>query len=80
MHAYSVAQLCQLFVTPWTVARPSGSSVHGILQARYWSELPFSTPGNLPDPRVKPKSSVSPALAGGFFTTVPPGKPQSIVS
>ena len=57
------------------MARPSGSSVHGILQARYWSGLSFSTPGNHPDPGIKPESPMSLALAGGFFTIVPPGKP-----
>ena len=41
----------------------------------YWIRLPFPTPGNLPHPRIQPKSLVSPALAGGVFTTVPPGKP-----
>ena len=34
----------------------------------YWSGLPFSTPGNLPNPGIKPTSLVSPALASGFFT------------
>ena len=40
---------------------PSGSSVHGISQARIldWVALPFHAPGDLPDPGVKP---VSPAL------------------
>ena len=37
----------------------------------YWSGLLFPSPGNLPDPGIKP---VSPTLAGGFFTTEPPGK------
>jgi len=37
-----------------------------------WSGLPFPSPGDLPDPGIKP---MSPALAGGFFTTEPPGKP-----
>ena len=41
----------------------------------YWSGLPFPTPGDLPDLRIKP---ASPALAGGFFTTEPPGKPKVI--
>jgi len=36
----------------------------------YWSELPFPSPGDLPDPRIKPMSL---ALAGGFFTTEPSG-------
>ena len=39
---------------------------------QYWSVLPFPTPGNLPDPGIKPPS---PALAGGFFTAEPPTKP-----
>ena len=40
----------------------------------YWSGLPFPSPGDLPNPGIKPVSLVSPALAGGFFTTWPPGK------
>ena len=44
----------------------------------YWSGLPFPTPGARPDPGIKPVSLVSPALAGGFFTTVPPGKPFEV--
>ena len=40
----------------------------------YWSRLPFPTPGDLPDPGIKPASLVPPALAGGFFTAEPPGK------
>jgi len=43
----------------------------------YWSWLPFPTPGDLPDPGIKPTSLVSPALAGRFFTTAPSGKPLS---
>ena len=46
-----------------------GSSVHGISQQEYWSGLPFPSPGDLPDPGIKPASPVSPALAGRFFTT-----------
>ena len=41
----------------------------------YWSGLPFPTPGDLPNPEIKPVSLASLALAGGFFTTVPPGQP-----
>ena len=46
-----------------------GSSVHGILQARTleWVAMP-SSKGSSP-PRIKPMSFMSPALAGGFFTT-----------
>ena len=44
----------------------------GFPRQEYWSGLPFPPPGDLPDPGIKPES---PALAGGFFTTEPPGKP-----
>ena len=40
----------------------------------YWSGLP--SPGGLPDPGIEP---TAPALAGGFFTTEPPGKPFKMV-
>ena len=46
----------------------------------YWSGLPFPPPGDLPDPGIEPASLMSPALAGGFFTTESPGKPQMPVS
>ena len=41
----------------------------------YWSRLPFPIPGDLPDPGIELTSPASPALAGGFFTTTPLGKP-----
>ena len=42
----------------------------------YWSGLPFPSPGDLPDPGIKP---VSPALAGGVYTTEPPRNPATIL-
>ena len=54
---------------------PPGFSVHGISQARILEWLAFPIPKDLPDPGIKPMSPVSPALAGRFFITVPPGKP-----
>ena len=48
---------------------PTDSSVHGLLQAEYWSGLPFPTPGDLPNPGIQPESLSCPGLAGGFFTT-----------
>ena len=54
----------------------SGSSVHGISPAEYQSGLPFPSPEDLPDPRIKPTSPVLLAVsftAGRFFTTEPPG-------
>ena len=41
----------------------------------HWSELPFPPPGDLPKRGIKP---TSPALAEGFFTTEPPGKPPNL--
>ena len=69
-----VAQSCLTLRDPMDCSLP-GSSVHGLFQARNGSELPFPSPGDLPDPGTEPRSLVSPVLAGGFFTTVPPGKP-----
>ena len=63
----------QLFVTLWTVALQAPLSMEFSRQ-EYWSGLPFPPAGDLPDPGVEPRSLVSPALAGGFFTTDPPGK------
>ena len=60
----------QLSVTPWT--SPPGSSVHGILQARRQSGLPFLSPGDLPDPGIEPRS---PALQTDPLPLEPPGKP-----
>ena len=56
----------QLFVTPWIVARQAPLSM-GFSRHKYWNGVPF--PGPLPDPRIKPAPLMSPALAGGFFTT-----------
>ena len=57
---------------------------HGLYQAplsmgfsrqECWSGLLFPYLGDLLNPEIEPVSLVSPALAGGFFTTEPPGKP-----
>ena len=66
------AQSC-LFVTPWTVARQAPLSM-GFPRQEYWSGLPFPSPGDLPEPGIQTLFSVSPALAGEFFTTAPPRK------
>ena len=65
-----------LFATQWTVACQVPLSI-GILWQEYLSGLLFPTPRGLPNPGIKP---TSPALAGGFFTSEPPGKPFQIVS
>jgi len=51
----------------------------GFPRQEYWSGLPFPPPRGLPDPGFELMSLASPALAGGFFTTEPPGKPSTIV-
>ena len=61
-------------MTPWAVARQAPLSI-GFPRQEYWSGVPFPPPGDLPDSGTKPESLRSPALAGGFFTTVPPAKP-----
>ena len=52
----------------------------GFLREEYWGGLPFSTPGDLPDPGIEPASLASHALAGGFFTAEPPGKLHTVSS
>ena len=70
------AQSCLTLCDP-TDCSPPGSSVHGIFQAKYWSELPFPLPGDLTNPGIQPTCPSVPALAGRFFTTEPPGKPMN---
>ena len=65
----------QLFVTPWTVALQAPLSM-AFSRQEYWSALTFPTPGDLPDPGIKPASPESLALTARFFTTAPPGKPM----
>ena len=67
---YNVCALSrvQLFVAPWAVAHQAPLSMEFSRQ-EYWSGLSFPTPGDLPDPGIKPLSLASPALAGGFFIT-----------
>ena len=73
----AVLRHVRLFVTPWTIAHQALLSM-GFSRQGYWSRLSFPTPGDLHDRGIEPKSLVSPALAGGFFTTMPPGKPMFI--
>ena len=68
----------QLIVTSWTVAHQAPLCM-GFSRQEYWSGLPFPTSGHLPNPGIESVSLVS-ALAGGFFTTAPPGKPMVYVN
>ena len=56
---------------PWAVSHQGPLSM-GFARQEYWGGLAFPSPGALPDLGIKPTSS---ALAGGFFTPEPPGKP-----
>ena len=63
-----VAKLCSTLRDPMDHS-PPGSSIHGILQARYWSGLPCPPPGDLPGPEIELASLYVSTLASGFFTT-----------
>ena len=62
----------QLFATPWTVAHQAPPSMEFSRQ-EYWSGLPFPSPGDLPDPGIKPRS---PALQADALISELPGKPS----
>ena len=65
-----VSQSCPTLVTRWTVAHQAPLCME-FSRLVYWSGLPFPTPEGLPNPGTEPTSPVTPALAGGCFTTVP---------
>ena len=73
MHAKSL-QSCPTLYNPVDCS-PPGSSVHEILQAKYWSGLPCPPPGDLSIPGIKPRS---PALQADSLPSEPPGKPRNI--
>ena len=58
----------RLFVTPWTIASQAPLSM-GFNRQEYWGELPCAPPGDLWDLGIQPRSLMSPALAGRFFTS-----------
>ena len=59
----------RLFVIPWTIVYQTSLSM-GFSRQEYWSELPFPSPGDLPDPGIKPRS---PALQADALPSEPPG-------
>ena len=75
-----VIQCCRCWVTkscltlwdPMDCSR-SGCLSMGFPRQEYWSGAPFPSPGDFPGSEIEP---TSPALAGGFFVTEPPGKPE----
>ena len=74
MLAVCVLSCVRFFAISWTVAPQVPLSMEFSRQ-EYWIGLPFPPPGDLSDPGIKSASLTSPALAGGFFTPAPPGKP-----
>ena len=72
-----VIQLCPTLCDPMDCS-PPGTSVREIFQARILEWVAIPSPGDLPDPGIEPESA-SPALAGRFFNTMPPGKPLNFV-
>ena len=60
----------QLFATLWTVARQAPLPM-GFSRQEYWSGLPFSSPRDLPDPRIEPSSLKCPVVVGSFFFFFP---------
>ena len=75
-HADSMCTVSRvrLFAAPWTVAHQVPLSM-GFPNQEYSSRLLLPSPGDLPNIEIETRSLASPALSGGFFTTVPPGKP-----
>ena len=59
-------------MAPWTIARQAPLSMEFSRQ-EYWSGKPFLSPGDLPDPGIKPGS---PALQADSLQSEPPGKPK----
>ena len=65
---HPVTQPCPTLFDPMDCS-PPGSCVHRISQARILEQVAISFSRDFPNPGIEPASLVSPALAGGFFTT-----------
>ena len=74
MHARPPLSHIQLLVTPWTVALQAPLSLEFSRQ-EYWSGLPFPSPGDLPEPRIKPAFLMFTSLQEDSSPTEPSGKP-----
>ena len=69
-----VTKSCLTLATPWTVACQAPLSM-GFSRQEYWSGLPFTSPGDLPDPGIEPGS---PALQADSLPTELQGKPLKV--
>ena len=65
-----VAQLCPTLCDPADCYTPASLSM-GFSRQEYWSRLPFSPPGDLPDTEIEPASPVSPALQANSLLLEP---------
>ena len=66
-----IAQTYPTLATPWTIVHQASLSM-GFSRQEYWSGLPSPSPGDLPNPRIKPRC---PALQTDSLPPKPPGKP-----
>ena len=66
----------RLFATPWTVAYKTPLSMEFSRQ-KYWSGLPFPSPGDLSNPGIEPRS---PALQVDSLPLEPPGNPKQLLA
>ena len=66
MHA-KLLQSCLTLWTPWTIAQQAPHSME-LPRQEYWSGLPFPSPGDLPDPGIKPASLMSPGISTSSTT------------
>ena len=73
LHHVLVAPSCPTLCNSMDCSPPD-FFIHEIFQTRILAWVAFSTPGDFPDPGIQAEFPVSPALAGRFFTTAPPGK------
>ena len=75
---YFVASVCQLFATPWTIARQGLLSM-GFFRQEYQRGLPCPPPGDLLDPGIEPRSPLSPAWQLDSLPLSHWGRPQSFL-
>ena len=76
VHTHAYTQSAQLHPTLCFPGEPIAHQAPLFMEfsrQEYWSGLPFSSPGDLPNPGSE---TVSPVLAGEVFTAAPPGKPR----
>ena len=71
-----VTKSCPTLMTPWTIACQTPLSM-GFSRQEYWNGLPFPSPGDLPNPGIKPRS---PALQADSLPTEIRGKPKTLAS